>query len=422
MTTQTETTEVGRYLAAIRQSLGDLSADEREDLLEDLEAHLHEVVAESGTSLEASLGSAQQYAEELRATAGLEPAPTEAVPLLRRVERTIAGSSLWPQARQLSQRPMARAAREFVPTLRPAWWLVRGWLWLFAVVVWLHNGELEPYRARIIVPGYHGHWLVGVLALAVALVASVWLGLRQARLGQSGRRAIGLSVRSSCCSGWATTATQKILRVAVTRPPSPPSPTPHPRQRRTPAPPQRTAPAQHLPVRPAGSSAVRSAPVRRSRGAATGAGQVLPGRGARPRVAFRRRWRSRRQRVPAAGGRPAHALRLPRRPQRSAVQQPAPSVPAADLRRDPPCPAPISSWPPLARATPARQDALTCKERRRREPSKGRDHPRRGTLRRDLPRSTTRASCGTPCGRVPPATPTILAQTFLTVWRGWTGA
>ncbi len=150
------------------------------------------MVAESGTSLEASLGSPQQYAEELRRNRRPGAGPREAVPVLRRFERAVAGSSLWPRLVRLSQQPTARAFSEFVPTLRPAWWLVRGWLWLFAVVVWLHNGELAPYRARIVVPSYHGNWFLGVLALAVALVTSVWVGLRQGRLPQSGRRAIGV--------------------------------------------------------------------------------------------------------------------------------------------------------------------------------------------------------------------------------------
>jgi uncharacterized membrane protein len=64
--------EVTAYAAAVRAALADLPPAAREDLLEDLEQHLHEVAEEEG-SLHARLGPPQVYAEELRASAGLSP-------------------------------------------------------------------------------------------------------------------------------------------------------------------------------------------------------------------------------------------------------------------------------------------------------------------------------------------------------------
>lgn len=46
------TAEVAGYLAAVREELADLAPSERDDLLEDLAAHLTEVAAEDPTPLE----------------------------------------------------------------------------------------------------------------------------------------------------------------------------------------------------------------------------------------------------------------------------------------------------------------------------------------------------------------------------------
>lgn len=63
------------YAEAVRAALGDLSAEERSSLLDDLEAHLAEVAAEPGTRLVERLGSPEDYAAELRAAYGARPRP-----------------------------------------------------------------------------------------------------------------------------------------------------------------------------------------------------------------------------------------------------------------------------------------------------------------------------------------------------------
>ena len=190
--TVTENGEVAGYLAAIQEALADLPTKDFDDLIEDLEAHLYEVLAESGgASLESCLGSPAAYAAELRSSAGLEPASNLDLPVLRRLERRIATSPVWQGIGTIADQPWARAVRTFMPTLRPGWWVLRGWLALFAVLVYVHGSNLDPYRRRLIVPTYHGNWLLGAVAVLVAVLASVWLGAVTPTFPVWGRSAIG---------------------------------------------------------------------------------------------------------------------------------------------------------------------------------------------------------------------------------------
>lgn len=179
-TTQGETTEVSHYLAAIREALSDLREEERDELLEDLEAHLHEVVADSGTTLEASLGSATKYAAELRASAGLE--------LGNALRRTGFGGmrSSW---EVFAARPASQSVGKFLVTLRPAWWLVRGWLALFTVIV-LTDGRRSAARQHSLwIPTYFGTALHAVVVTAAVAIASAWVGTRTSALTRPAKRA-----------------------------------------------------------------------------------------------------------------------------------------------------------------------------------------------------------------------------------------
>jgi HAAS len=62
------------YLDEVRSHLADLPTDERDDLLEDLEAHVHEVTAATDGPLDDALGPPAAFAAELRASAGLASA------------------------------------------------------------------------------------------------------------------------------------------------------------------------------------------------------------------------------------------------------------------------------------------------------------------------------------------------------------
>ena len=154
------------YLAAVKAELADLPADERTELLEDLELHLDSVEAEGGDlPLTARLGPAADYAAELRAAAGLptrEPAPRRRGPRVRRIAALLVGSAA------------LRETRAFLPTLAPAWWVLRGYLIVLLPCL------RQPAGARDFpVPAPGGSHALGVAAVVAAVVVSVALGRRR---------------------------------------------------------------------------------------------------------------------------------------------------------------------------------------------------------------------------------------------------
>ena len=100
MSANEQAQDVAAYAARVRAQLADLPATEMDVLVEDLEQHLAEVAAEGEGSLEQRLGSAEQYARELRAayTAG-QPGIQE--------HRTNVALTLQEAAARLTSRPYA---------------------------------------------------------------------------------------------------------------------------------------------------------------------------------------------------------------------------------------------------------------------------------------------------------------------------
>jgi hypothetical protein len=189
--------QVARYATAVRAAFADLPAPERELLLEDLEDHLEEVAAEDGGPLAERLGPPEGYAAELRASAGL-PAPGAGVAGRRRAplrESAVARrlERLWRGARA---HPAGRAIVEFLPELRPAWWVVRGYVAVQAAAV-----ALTPLFAggglRFPVPELFGSRVLGLLATAAAVVVSVRLGRR----GPGGVRRRALALLANAALG-----------------------------------------------------------------------------------------------------------------------------------------------------------------------------------------------------------------------------
>lgn len=165
------------YLAAVRAELGDLPDDERSDLLDDVEQHLLEVSAEADGPLEAVLGPPERYAAELRAAAGLPVRGADGQDtVFRRLDARLAAS--WPgrvahrTAARLDASPTLRDMRDFLPELRPGWWVLRGYL---AVVV-LSMVWGEP---SLPIPHLFGNPLLGLIAAALAIRASVAWGRRE---------------------------------------------------------------------------------------------------------------------------------------------------------------------------------------------------------------------------------------------------
>lgn len=142
------------YAQAVRLHLGDLGPDVVEDLTDGLEADLTDAVLDAGIAsdddgavgtqafdLAARFGPADEYAAELRAAAGLPPAAATAQRAGRGPVRAVGdawtvASERWRAAwRPLTSTPGWAAALEFVRTLAPAWWILRGWVGA-QVVLW----------------------------------------------------------------------------------------------------------------------------------------------------------------------------------------------------------------------------------------------------------------------------------------------
>lgn len=185
MTATTASIEVRDYLAAVSRELADLPADERDDLLEDLDSHLHEVIAEGEGSLEQRLGPPEQYAAELRASAGLSSSDRSTASVLHRAVNSMSASAMW---RRTAEHPWTRGALEFLPQLRPAWWVVRAWLAAGIVAGFyrqrgrLNGGSItDVYRDSGVLPGGYGHRYIGVTLLVIAIPISIQLGRRSLR-------------------------------------------------------------------------------------------------------------------------------------------------------------------------------------------------------------------------------------------------
>ena len=166
MTAPVTSPAVQDYLAQVHAELVDLPAEDRAELLEDLEQHLVAVEAE-GEPFAGRLGPAADYAAELRAAAGLPPRPA------REPRRRL---SPLPALRRAAGWPWVREARAFLPTLVPAWWVLRGYLVVLLPCLWQISGARD-----FPVPAPAGSHVLGAAAVLVAVVASVAFGRSRVR-------------------------------------------------------------------------------------------------------------------------------------------------------------------------------------------------------------------------------------------------
>lgn len=166
--TTLELPDVAAYLAAVRAGLADLPAEERDDLLADVEASL----LDSG---EPPALSPREFAEELREAAGLSrgvPAAAQASPLDSLREWLSSGRvASW-----------LRIARE----LAPIWWVVRAYV-VVSFFSLVSTGSIEPLGAG---SSQTGPMDTLLLLFLLALPASIWLGFRTRRGSGSFRRAV----------------------------------------------------------------------------------------------------------------------------------------------------------------------------------------------------------------------------------------
>jgi hypothetical protein len=169
--------DITAYVAAVRAALSDLPDATRDELLEDLPEHLAEVKADGAGSLVDRLGIPQAYAAELRGTAGFvggfPDEPVDRVAEFRdnlvRVlgELDVRSGPLFGYAK----------ASEFLVLLRPAWWVLRGYLAAMVLATLLDNSG-QPLG---LLPRIGGSEIVALLLLAGGILGSIWLGRRTRR-------------------------------------------------------------------------------------------------------------------------------------------------------------------------------------------------------------------------------------------------
>lgn len=172
MTTTTIATERLRgFIAEVARHFDDLPEADRAELLDDLEGHMLELAAEDDASLEHELTDPAVYAAELRHSAGL-PERTEGEARGGRLHDL--AERVRTRIERMGERPAAREFLDFLPLLRPAWWVVRAWAML-VITAWVLSGG--GWSRHAIVPW---HNLLGLAALFAAIVFSV-------RAGRAGR-------------------------------------------------------------------------------------------------------------------------------------------------------------------------------------------------------------------------------------------
>ncbi|ACU70120.1 conserved hypothetical protein [Catenulispora acidiphila DSM 44928] len=192
---QTSGDQVAAYAAEVRAQLADLSDAESAELLEDLEDHLREVAAEGAGSLRERLGAPGAYARELRQAAGL-PEPGEGSgsgsagrgARSRPSVRVRVRQALVDAERRARGHRAGREVLDFLPSLRPAWWVLRGWAAVRLLEVM--TTDVDPWHDFALVPQVGNSTVIGFLALAAAVPASVYAARRTVPDGWR-RRAVG---------------------------------------------------------------------------------------------------------------------------------------------------------------------------------------------------------------------------------------
>jgi hypothetical protein len=214
--------DVRAYAAAVRAALAELPRLEAQVLLEDLDDHLTEVAAESDEPLGQRLGAPQTYAAELRAAYGASPSRRKS-PLasMRQLGSELNG---W-----LGQSAAYREVMAFLPELRPAWWVLRGYL---VVLILMAVAGLS----RLVPDPVSKRGLLQLILTLGAVVISVRVGRRS---GDSRPRLIPLVIASnwliallaipviaSLDGGWTSGAISASTPVELVQGGSPPSPQP----------------------------------------------------------------------------------------------------------------------------------------------------------------------------------------------------
>jgi hypothetical protein len=172
--------EVRDFVARVRARLGDLTEEEREELVGGLEADLSERLEDVGPG---GLGDPVAYAAELRAAAGLDArgrrsglvSRIRARPVHEEVDALLEAARLrWETL--VSSHGWAARVWDTVVAMRPVWWALRAW-----VAVQLLDATLGPYEYPTVIPALGAPFL-GPMVLLGAVWVSVELGRARLRL------------------------------------------------------------------------------------------------------------------------------------------------------------------------------------------------------------------------------------------------
>ena len=174
--------DVTIYAAIVRAQLADLPPMERDVLLEDLGQHLAEVAAEGEGSLVDRVGPAEAYAVELRAAYSTGHQTTQSTQTTQTNGVHLAESVRAAAARVIDS-GWARQIVAFLPELRPAWWVLRGYLAALILTAALSGG----YNLGPIPNPTTRHGLFQIIATVVAIWLSVRIGRRSRALPQGVR-------------------------------------------------------------------------------------------------------------------------------------------------------------------------------------------------------------------------------------------
>ena len=168
-------TEIERYISGVSAALADLPDPVRQELLEDLPDHLAEIAADDPASLDDRLGPPASYAAELRAATGVDVGKHERSPA--RVAATIA--ALRPHARTFDETVGRMIGYDrlvdFLVQLRPAWWVLRGYVVAMLLLYFLADGyDLFPQDSSA--------GLLGWVLVVVLVGLSIRIGRRPLHL------------------------------------------------------------------------------------------------------------------------------------------------------------------------------------------------------------------------------------------------
>jgi hypothetical protein len=171
---------VADYLAALRIELMDLAPEERDDLLSEVEPSLFEAAGETDEPLAARLGPPADFAADLRASAGLPPAP----------HPEPSSGGLRAALRELGRRASVERVVDVLRELAPLWWVARAYVAVEALAMFSGDGArtVASYSPSAELPRVVNAEL-GAAALALALIASIAAGIAARRRPERGRRA-----------------------------------------------------------------------------------------------------------------------------------------------------------------------------------------------------------------------------------------